>query len=77
MMRHRPQNAKTEANERHSEDPVLLNEVLDLLRGIAKDYASIGSIFSYEPRGPSHARMASMSTGPGYYIKQEEFEAMC
>ena len=75
-MRHRPQNAKAKANKRHPEDTVSLDEVLDLLQGIAKDYASIGSIFSYEHRGPSNAHTANTNAGPGYYIKQEEFEAM-
>jgi len=76
MMRSRPQNIIADANERHPEDPVSLDEVLDMLRLIAKDYASIGSIFSYMARTSGATRVVPVHTEPGYYVKPEVIESM-
>ena len=68
--------ATANAVQRHPDDPVPLDEVLDMLRNIAKDYTSIGSIFTYGARTTSTSRTAPARVDPGRYVKIEQYEAL-
>lgn len=72
----RPQRFIAEEGDRHPEDPFSLDEVLDLLRGIANDYSNIGSIFSYDRGVSGYSRGQSIVPEMGRYVKIEQYEAL-
>jgi len=47
-----------------------------MLQIIAKDYASIGSIFSYMGQMSGVTRTVPVHAEPGYYVKPEVIESM-
>jgi hypothetical protein len=70
------QDAAATTDERHPDDPVPLDEVLELLRNIAKDYTSIGSMFAYGSRTLNSSRHSALPPDTRGFVKIEQYEAL-
>jgi hypothetical protein len=70
------QDTAASADERHPDDPVPLDEVLELLRNIAKDYTSIGSMFAYRSRTSNGSRHLAPTPDTRGFVKIEQYEAL-